>query len=1111
MLRSLIQTGPARRHILALLGAGTAALLLVVLLALPRPLRVDVGTPGDTPFLAGFFAAERDDQGRTFRWSGLQSRLRLYGASSAPHRLTLRLNGDLRAQQINPRLFLRQGEQTLATLTPRPGWRTYHVLLPPGSLANAAGYPKPLALAIAPYCPESADNRVLGVPLARMEATPLETGARALSGPLLGALFAYGLWAIGYRLWARIEGQRVRGYWLLTIGYWLVVLLWAWLSPHTLAWLLSFAPWLVGIGAIGYGLWVIGKRLWAIDSRLPPIGYRLLVAAAVLLLGNVLLLAPLPIDWRGAGAWLVLLLPGALAGWLLFRDEPDPLLVGVLAWCGALALPVLLLLALHVLPGPPPGWVLLLLCNGLAVAMGYGLWVRGQRPGAPRTAHPSSLASGLLLLIVLLAAALRLPFLGNAEFQGDEARALLLAMNVQHGHDNILLYHRKGPVEVLLPAAPLVLTGLLNEGVARLPFALAGIGVVPGVYVLARRMLGPAEGVAVGLLAALLVAAEGFLVAFSRIVQYQSPLVLMGVGALLCAWRFAEGTPHPRRALLLAAGLAAVGMLSHYDGIYVLPALAWLTLWGGWRRGWRGGQWVRGLAPPLLLGAGLLLSFYLPFFTHEQFGGTLNYLTRRVDPANVPALLYNNLPGHYERATFYNTTLHTQVLASILAAGITAWLLRYGRPRWLGAALAGLWLLGCAVLLLAPAWFEVGRRLNWAVLAFGLPLAALVLFPATPAGLRTAVLWFAVPFGLLSFLIADPRTHYYAMNPAAALLAALAVVRLVAWLRSHPRRPVRLAQVPLALAGALALLLAVPYLFLAFVQQSPEYQRSFPVARPALYEDLASDRVPWDGIFGFPHRDGWKVVGELYRRGELQGTYDANQRDRMSIWYTRGEQQCADKPDYFFLVTWDGANLDEKMELEEHAPDYNVAACVLVEERRMMNIYTRAAVEAPPAVRWLHEYRAAFDAQPVPDFPMQGALNVSLPQYEADIAWTEGVRLAGYDLKRQRVEPGQFAPLTLYWDADAPLTGGYAPTLEVVDADGILMSDARPTCDLPPPAAWSPYYLNRAAFGVQAAAPLPPGTYTLRVSLRNPQTSHRLPLADGRTSAPLATLTVEEP
>jgi 4-amino-4-deoxy-L-arabinose transferase-like glycosyltransferase len=827
----------------------------------------------------------------------------------------------------------------------------------------------------------------------------------------------------------------------------------------------------------------------------------------VLVVGNALLLAPLPLDWRGMGAWLLLLLPGALAGWLLFRDEPDPLLVGVLAWCGALALPVLLLLVLHVLPGPPPWWVLLLLCNGLSMALGARLLALGAR--LPPMNHRLSPVTAGLLLVLLLAAALRLSFLGSAEFQGDEARAILLAMNVQHGHDNILLYHRKGPVEVLLPAAPLVLTGLLNEGVARLPFALAGIGVAPSVYVLARRIFGPAEGIAVGLLAALLVATEGYLIAFSRIVQYQSPLVLMAVGALLCAWRFYEGTPHPRRALLTMAGLAAVGMLSHYDGIYVLPALAWLVLAGGWRHGWRGAQWVRGLAPPLLLGAGLLLSFYLPFFTHEHFGGTLSYLTRRVDPANVPALLYNNLPGHYGSATFYNTTLQTQVLASILAAGIAAWLLRYGRPRWLGAALAGLWLLGCVVLLLAPEWFEVGRRLNWALVAFGLPLAGLLLFPATPAGLRAVVLWFAVPFVLLSFLIADPRTHYYAMNPAAALLAALAVVRLVTWLRAHPRRPVRLAQVPLALAGALALLLAVPYLFLAYVQQSPEYQRSFPLARPALYEDLAADSVPWEGIFGFPHRDGWKVVGELYRRGELQGTYDANQRDRMSIWYTRGEQQCASYPDYFFLVTWDGANLDEKMQIEEQAPDYAVTACVLVDERRMMNIYSRAEVEAPPQVLRLRDYRAAFDMQPVPDFPIQGALNVDLPQYEANIAWTEGVRLAGYDMKRQRVAPGQFVPLTLYWDAAAPLAGGYVPVVEVVDAGGILVSEASPTCALPPPAAWSPYYLNRAAFGVQDAAPLPPGSYTLRVSLREPQTGRRLPMADGRESAPLATLTIQ--
>ena len=59
--------------------------------------------------------------------------------------------------------------------------------------------------------------------------------------------------------------------------------------------------------------------------------------------------------------------------------------------------------------------------------------------------------------------------------------------------------------------------------------------------------------------------------------------------------------------------------MGHYDYVAVVPALAWLVLAGGWRRGWRSAQWIRALGVPLLVGAGLLACFYLPFVLDERF------------------------------------------------------------------------------------------------------------------------------------------------------------------------------------------------------------------------------------------------------------------------------------------------------------------------------------------------------------------------------------------------------------------------------------------------------------------------------------------------------------
>jgi len=140
------------------------------------------------------------------------------------------------------------------------------------------------------------------------------------------------------------------------------------------------------------------------------------------LVAHLLYLAPLPVAWRGLAALFLLTLPGALLAYLLFRAEADALSLGFLALCGGLAHQVLLLLALHALPGPLSWWLVLLAFDALSLLLG---WLAILRPPAASIAMPPAQLAIPLTLILLLAAGLRLLFLGGAEVQGDEARALL--------------------------------------------------------------------------------------------------------------------------------------------------------------------------------------------------------------------------------------------------------------------------------------------------------------------------------------------------------------------------------------------------------------------------------------------------------------------------------------------------------------------------------------------------------------------------------------------------------------------------------------------------------------------------------------------------------------
>ena len=116
-----------------------------------------------------------------------------------------------------------------------------------------------------------------------------------------------------------------------------------------------------------------------------------------------------------------------------------------------------------------------------------------DRPDAgddwPLGLTPAGLRVAALALLLLAAGWLRLANLGYAEFQGDEARAMLLAQELgRSGSPEAILQHKKGPIELLLPAPGPRLNDL-SERTARLPFALALL-LIAGLWILYRIVRG---------------------------------------------------------------------------------------------------------------------------------------------------------------------------------------------------------------------------------------------------------------------------------------------------------------------------------------------------------------------------------------------------------------------------------------------------------------------------------------------------------------------------------------------------------------------------------------------------------------------------------------------
>jgi len=178
----------------------------------------------------------------------------------------------------------------------------------------------------------------------------------------------------------------------------------------------------------------------------------------------------------------------------------------------------------------------------------------------------------LFLLLIVATLWLRIACLGYSNFQGDEIKAMFRPQDGENIKD-FLFSQRKGPVQFLITGIYSVIDPLFSsEFFLRFPFALSGIFSVLVFYGLVRLYF----GTTIAICASFLMATNGLFVAFGRIVQYQSITILC---SLLCLYFLSSAMKGERwRVPALYAGLlsASVGILSHFDGIFIIPPTVYL-------------------------------------------------------------------------------------------------------------------------------------------------------------------------------------------------------------------------------------------------------------------------------------------------------------------------------------------------------------------------------------------------------------------------------------------------------------------------------------------------------------------------------------------------------
>jgi 4-amino-4-deoxy-L-arabinose transferase-like glycosyltransferase len=823
--------------------------------------------------------------------------------------------------------------------------------------------------------------------------------------------------------------------------------------------------------------------------RMEKSRWRKLVGIVVLLLAANLaaVVQPSRLVVFCAGLILTCFLPGSLLTQMALSRgaRSDWVEEAILAVGLGFSTLILGTLGLHYVPGPLRPVHVLVLYDGLIVAFIVILSLR-PRTGRPVVSRPSFYQYLLPLALVLAAGFFRVTNLGYSEFQGDESRAVLMSAGVIRGEDNILFLHRKGPAEILIPTVFYALQNSVTELTARLPFALASIAGVLTIYALTRRLF--PHRIFAAYAAAGLLAVDGYLVAFGRLVQYQSIVFLM---VALAAWCFYSWYQNQETVLLLLGALfVAVGTLAHYEAVLVLPFLAWLYWARGRRDNWTLRLWIGRALGPIAVFIIAWGVFYVPFVRHPHFlTDTAEYITEERIGGR---LLYNNIQDVFFRATFYNSTYYILFLSLGALVLVMVQLRKALLPTRVVTAIQAAFVFGLAVVALSPQALVV-QGLNLAFLPFALVLAALVASPGVTDELKATFLWFGVPFIVALFLTDRPKTHVYTIFPAWAILVGVAFSQLGADLRTRLNPgagTVRALKAGAILLSTALLIVFGYYVYIVFVRHTPDFRRGgYPDTRPPLYTTFYGDWEPSGGGFAFPHRGGWKAVGALYAQGVLQGSFRSNEEPITTSWYTRRAPWCGDSPDYYFIshVTHDRWDIHPNRVRRNN----NHLGDVWADGELVLEIYTSRPVDAPVDYQ-LAELEPVFDDATRMDVWLW-ALKDPVPQHHVDASLEEKVSLFGYDAPQQ-VAAGETLSTVLYWRPLKAFDRYYNVFVHVEVEGGRIygQSDEAPACGAESTKKWQPEEVVVDGHTLRIDPSTPPGEYPLVVGLYDPMTGERV-------------------
>jgi len=216
--------------------------------------------------------------------------------------------------------------------------------------------------------------------------------------------------------------------------------------------------------------------------------------------------------------------------------------------------------------------------------------------------------------LILVTIITRFDQLGYSHYYGDETKTFY--RDKTKSAVDFFLNQRKGPMQFFVVWVVEKLTQSYDEAINRMPFAIASLFSVIGFYFLVKKLFEKnIYSNHIATIASFMFSLSGFFIAFGRTVQYQSFVLLFGIGAVLL---FLYKRP------ILSGIMLGLGLLSHYDAIFYLIPITTLILLKDARNYKKITQFVISM---FLIAA----PFYILYFLSGNFNlNTAPYIQNRV-------------------------------------------------------------------------------------------------------------------------------------------------------------------------------------------------------------------------------------------------------------------------------------------------------------------------------------------------------------------------------------------------------------------------------------------------------------------------------------------------